>query len=146
MENNQSHIESEFEVKAFISDLKYAINNGATIEFQIRRNVDDNRDQHYTNQYTVSTLFPNENPIDALRRELLLLTEENYIKSVKDLRFPNRGDMREFGKVYNNDQDVYIKVRVELLGQMGAGKTFVMSFHFAEKNFTSNMFPYKKDR
>jgi hypothetical protein len=52
--------------------------------------------------------------------------------------------MREFGKVFNNTDEVYIKIRVELLGQTGQATTFVMSFHFAERPFTSNIFPYKK--
>ena len=90
------------------------------------------------------TLFPNENPMEALRRELLLLKVEDYIRTVKDLRFPNRSEMREFGKVYNGTDDVYIKIRVELLGIYGQSTTCVMSFHFAEKAFTPKMFPYKK--
>lgn len=66
------------------------------------------------------------------------------MKTVKDLRFPKRSEMREFGKVYNSKDDVYIKIRVELLGLYGQITTFVMSFHFAEKPFTQEMFPYKK--
>ena len=52
--------------------------------------------------------------------------------------------MREFGKVYNGKDDVYIKIRVELLGEYGQTTAFVMSFHFAERPFTPSMFPYKK--
>ena len=52
--------------------------------------------------------------------------------------------MREFGKVYNGTEDVYIKIRVELLGLYGNTTTFVMSFHFAERAFSPEMFPYKK--
>ena len=66
------------------------------------------------------------------------------MRTVKDLRFPNRSDMREFGKVYNGIDEVYIKIRVELLGTHGEATTFVMSFHFAERAFTSMMFPYRK--
>ncbi|MCQ2555432.1 MAG: hypothetical protein MJ171_07255, partial [Clostridia bacterium] len=83
-------------------------------------------------------------PVDALKRELLTLTVEDYIKTVKDVRFPKKSEMREFGKVYNGDEDVYIKIRVEVLGMFGDATTFVMSFHFAEKAFTSSTFPYKK--
>ena len=134
-------IESRIEVEAYIQNLKYAIENGAKIEFQARRRVDEK----YTNQYTVNTLFPNENPVEAIKRELLTLTVEEYMKTVKDRRFPNRSELREFGKVYNETDDVYIKIRVELLGQFGNPITFVMSFHFAEKAFTPEMFPYKKN-
>lgn len=138
-------IESELEVKAYIQNLKFALNNGAKIDFQAKRRVDSNRDEKYTNQYTVNTLFPDENPVNALKRELLSLSTENYLQTVKDLRFPKRSEMGEFGKVYNGSDDVYIKIRVELLGMYGQTTTFVMSFHFAEKAFTPEMFPYRKN-
>ena len=143
-EETKTRIETELEVKAYIQDLKYALNNGATIDFQVKRLVDQNRDEKYTNQYTVNKLFPDENPVDALKRELLTLSVEDYMQTVKDTRFPKRSEMREFGKVYNGTEDVYIKIRVELLGLYGNTTTFVMSFHFAQEAFTPEMFPYKK--
>ena len=143
-EETKARIESELEVKAYIQDLKFALNNGAQINFQVKRIVDEKRDEKYTNQYTVNKLFPDENPIDALKRELLMLSVEDYVRTVKDTRFPKRSEMREFEKVYNGTEDVYIKIRVELLGLYGRATTFVMSFHFAEKAFTREMFPYKK--
>lgn len=144
-EETISRIESEIEVKAYIQDLKFALNNGAKIDFQAKRLVDEKRDEKYTNQYTVNKLFSDENPVDALKRELLTLSVEDYMQTVKDIRFPKRSEMREFGKVYNGTDDVYIKIRVELLGMYGNTTTFVMSFHFAEKAFTPEMFPYKKN-
>lgn len=144
-EEAKARIESELEVKAYIQDLKYALNNGAQIDFQARRRVDEDREERYTNQYTVNKLFPDENPVEALKRELLTLTVEDYMQTVKDLRFPKRNEMREFGKVYNGDEDVYIKIRVELLGLYGNTTMFIMSFHFAEKAFTPDMFPYRKN-
>lgn len=140
-----SRIESELEVKSYIQNLKYALDNGAKITFQVKRFVDENRDEKYTNQYTVDTLFPNENPVEALKRELRTLKVEEYIRTIKDLKFPNRSEMREFGKVYDNKNDVYIKIRVELLDMYGTATTFVMSFHFAERPFTAEMFPYRKN-
>ena len=140
-----SRIESETEVRAYVQNLKFALNNGAKIDFQVKRLVDEKRDEKYTNQYTVNTLFPDKNPVDALKRELLTLSVEEYMQTVKDLRFPNRSEMREFGKVYNGSEDVYIKIRVELLGAYGNTTTFVMSFHFAERAFTPEMFPYKRN-
>ena len=144
-EETKSRIESEIEVKAYIQDLKFALNNGAKIDFQAKRLVDEKRDEKYTNQYTVNKLFSDENPVDALKRELLTLSVEDYMQTVKDIRFPKRSEMREFGKVYNGTDDVYIKIRVELLGMYGNTTTFVLSFHFAEKAFTPEMFPYKKN-
>lgn len=143
-EETKARIESELEVKAYIQDLKFSLNNGAQIDFQVKRVVDEKRDEKYTNQYTVNRLFPDENPVDALKRELLTLSVEDYMRTVKDTRFPKRSEMREFGKDYNGTEDVYIKIRVELLGLYGNTTTFVMSFHFAEKAFTPEMFPYKK--
>lgn len=140
-----TRIESELEVKSYIQNLKFALNNGAKINFQAKRRVDNNKDEKFTNQYAVNTLFPNENPVDALKRELLSLNVENYMQTVKDFRFPKRSEMREFGKTYNGTDDVYIKIRVELLGIYGQTTTFIMSFHFAEKAFTPEMFPYRKN-
>lgn len=142
-EETKERIESELEVKSYLQDLRYALEKGAQINFQARRRVDNQRDEKYTNQYTVNTLFPDENPVDALKKELKRLTVEEYMRTVKDLKFPNRSEMREFGKVYNGKDDIYIKIRVELFGMFGNSTTFVMSFHFAERAFIPDMFPYR---
>ena len=52
-EETKSRIESEIEVKSYIQDLKFALNNGAKIDFQAKRLVDEKRDEKYTNQYLV---------------------------------------------------------------------------------------------
>lgn len=144
-DNLYSRIETELEVKSYLQNHKYALNNGARIDIQLKRRVDKRRDVKYTNVYTISTLFPHEEPTEALKRELLLLTEKDYIRTIKDIRFPERSEMREFGKTYNKKEDVYIKIRVEIIGQYGAPITFVMSFHFAERPLESKLFPYKKN-
>ena len=118
--------------------------HGAKLTFQEERLVDQHRDQRYTNRFTVADLFPDESPVTALKRELQKLTVEEYMQTVKDLRFPKRSEMREFGKVYEGKGDVYIKIRVELLSEYGNHTTFVMSFHYATIPFTPDMFPYKK--
>ena len=141
----KARVESELEVKAYIQNLRYALNRGAKINFQAKRLVDEDRNEKFTNQYTVNTLFPDEKPVDALKRELLTLSVEDYMRTVQDLRFPKRSEMREFGKVYNGKDDVYIKIRVELIGPYGVTTTFIMSFHFAEKPFSPEMFPYRKN-
>ena len=136
MTDGKSRIESEFEVRSYLQNLKYALDHDAQITFQEVRQVDQKR------AYTIAKLFPNENPADALRRELKTLTVKEYMRTVKDLRFPKRSEMREFGKVYNGTKDVYIKIRVELLAAYGRHTTFIMSFHFAAQAFTPEMFPY----
>ena len=142
-EDKHARIEGELEVRAFIQNLRYALDHGAKIEFQVKRRIDENRDEKYTNQYTINTLFSQESPEAVLRRELKTLSVEEYMRTVKDLRFPKRSEMREFGKVYDGRGDVYIKIRVELLNGYGQTTTFVMSFHFAEKAFTPDLFPYR---
>ena len=144
MDEAIARIESELDVRAYLQNLKYALDHGAKITFQEERLVDQRRDQRYTNRFTVADLFPDENPVVALKRELQKLTVEEYMQTVKDLRFPKRSEMREFGKVYDGKGDVYIKIRVELLSEYGNHTTFVMSFHYATIPFTSEMFPYRK--
>ena len=140
----RTRIESELEVRCYLQNLRYALEHNAKLTFQIERQVDYSREPRYTNQYTVADLFPDENPVSALKRQLQTLTVEEYMQSVKDLRFPKRSEMREFGKVYDGKGDVYIKIRVELLSTYGVHTTFVMSFHYAEIPFTPDMFPYRK--
>ena len=143
MNNEQTRIETEFEVSCYLQNLKYALKNGARISFQQDRQVDQGRDPRHTNRYTVADLFPDEDPKDVLRRELEKLTAEEYMGTVKDLHYPKRSEMREFGRVYNGSDDVYIKIRVELLSEYGNHTAFVMSFHYAVIPFTPDMFPYR---
>ena len=67
----------------------------------------------------------------------------DYLRTVKNRRFPNRSEMREFGKVYG-DNEIYIKIRVELLDAaiLGNHTVFIMSFHYAERPFSEEVFPY----
>lgn len=146
MDEISTRVETETEVRCYLQDLRYALNNGAKITFQVDRLVDQKRNQRYTNKFTVADLFPDEDPVIALKHELCTLTVEEYMKTVKDQRFPKRSEMREFGKVYSEKGDVYIKIRVELLGQYGNHTAFVMSFHYAETPFTPEMFPYRKQQ
>ena len=51
-----ARIESELEVKTYIQDLKFALNNGAQINFQAKRRVDENREENKSvyNKYIIS--------------------------------------------------------------------------------------------
>lgn len=140
----ESRIESREEVSAYLAKLRLALEGGARMDFQIERVVDQNRDPKFTNKFTMSDLFPDEDPKEVLQRELKTLTIKEYIKTVKDTRFPKRSEMREFGRTYNGEAEVYIKIRVELLDERYGGKhtTFVMSFHYAEFPFGKEDFPY----
>lgn len=140
-----TRIESYQEVELYLAKLRYALDNGASINIQMERQLDKDREPRYRNSYTLQTLFPDEEPKAAIAREIRSLTPENYIRTVKDARFPNRDDFREFGKKYNQNDDVYIKVRVELISGDGGKHVFVMSFHFAEYPFDDKTFPYGKE-
>ena len=144
MADTRTRIESELEVNSYLQDLRYALSRNAKITFQAERLVDRDKDPRYTNKFSVADLFPDENPVTAIKRELQTLSVEEYMQTVKDLRFPKRSEMREFGKVYEGKGDVYIKIRVELLSEFGTHTTFVMSFHYAEIPFAPDMFPYRK--
>lgn len=74
----KARIESELEVKAYIQDLKFALNNGAKIDFQVKRRVDDNRDEKYTNQYTVNAL--------SICRQLKIFVFQKEVKCVSSVR------------------------------------------------------------
>ena len=138
----ENEIETREAIETYLARVKYALRNGATITFQATRKIDENVPVEYTNSYAMNKLFPNEDPKKVLRRELQNLKPENYLRTVQDTRFPNRSPMREFGKVYNGSDEVYIKFRVELVGISGT-TTFVMSFHLAKKPFKDEVFPYK---
>ncbi len=143
----QQKIENKLEVTTYLDRLKYALASGtAKINFQIDRRVDAGRSKRYTNRYTMAALFPDEDPVTVLKRELEYLTEQDYVETVKDTRYPKQSDMRVFGKKYS-EKNVYIKIRVELFNAIGVGGDnfiFVMSFHFAEEDFEDSDFPYRK--
>lgn len=147
VEKTESRIEDRLEVSTYISRLVYALeNNGVKVTFQEERQVDKKRSAQYTNKYTVAQLFPNEDPIEAIKRELKTLKVEEYIETVKDIRFPKKSEMRVFGKCYGTNE-VYIKIRVELIQVSVSGvdnTIFVMSFHFSTVEFKDVVFPYCK--
>lgn len=141
-------IETREEVLDYLARLKYALQAGARVSFQMHRRVDGQRDVEYTNTYTVAALFPNEDPVEAVKNEIRNLNTMDYMRTVKDIHCPGKAEMREFGKVYvmNAEQrDVYIKLRVELVGERNCGghTIFIMSFHFAEKPFSDTDFPHR---
>lgn len=145
MSESNTRIESKLEIQCYLQNLRYALDNGAKLNIQIDRRVDQNRNIRYTNRFTLSDLFPDEDPSIALKQELKQLTVENYIQTVKDNRFEKKSEMREFGKYYCDKGDVYIKIRAELLADNGNHFVFVMSFHYAERPFTDATFPYRNN-
>lgn len=144
MSNETHRVEKKEEVEAYIAKLIYALGNSrGQIIFQKERKSDQKRDPRYTNKYTVADLFSNEAPQKALKRELKKLSVREYIDTVKDNDYPDRSEMRVFGRVYPGSKEVYIKIRVELLKFNCDHEVFVMSFHFAEHPLSEETFPYK---
>jgi len=145
--NEIKRIESKIEVETYLARLKYALKIGkAKIIFQKDRKVDETRDKKFTNRYTILSLFPDEDEVEVLKRELATLSVEEYIETIKDIRYPRKSDMRVFGRKYAGE-DVYIKIRVELVNTtngFGDNYIFIMSFHYSEEAFDDNDFPYGK--
>lgn len=46
-EETKTRIESESEIKSYIQNLRFALNNGAKINFQVKRLIDEKRDEKY---------------------------------------------------------------------------------------------------
>ena len=145
----QKYIESKDEITTFLDNLFYALNSGnAKIELIQDRTADKGRVDKYTNRYTLLCLFPDKDPVEALHQELATLSADEYIETVKDIRYEKRSPLRVFCKEYGGE-NVYIKLRVELLKMLSSGidnYILVLSFHYAEKSFSDNDFPYRGKR
>ena len=144
-ENVNKRIETKDYIETFIAKVRYCMESGdCKISLQLGRKNEENKNIRFTNQYTLNELFPNEDPAVAMKRELVKLRVTEYIETLKDLNFSKKSELRVFGKKYT--EDVYIKIRAELLSKavVGNNMIFVLSFHFAEYPFTDSDFPYKK--
>jgi len=142
-DNGDKKTESREDIVAFIANIRYCIKSGdCKISFKSDRKNDVNKDVRFTNRYTINDLFPNENPVNIMKLELIKLKPENYIETIKDLKFPDKSYLRVFGKRYSND--VYIKIRAELLSKTLSGNNMilVLSFHFSQYPFNDKTFPY----
>lgn len=140
-------IDQEDDVQLFLQQLRYAIKQKNTIfRYELKRRADLKRNRRFTNEYTLSVLFPSELEDVAIKRELLKLTTANYIHTVDYGSHYALKDNKVFGKSYDAG-DVYIKLRVELFSKSVGGSDYilVMSFHFAKWAYRDLDFPYRKD-
>ena len=138
---NIKSIKSKEEVLTYIAKLNYALESTSTLlQFQLDRFTDKERDKRHTNRFTIGELFPNENPSISIKQELLKLNINEYIETVKDLRFPKRSEFWVFGRLYNTG-NVYIKLRVDIIERINV---FVISFHYSTDDLKSLKFPYRK--
>lgn len=144
-DNLNKRKETKNEIETFLARVKYAIEYGrCQITLKFDRRSEESKKIEFTNRYTINELFPNENPVETMKRELTKLSVKNYIETVKDLDFPELSELRVFGTKYS--ADVFIKFRVVLANKLAAGNNtiFVLSFHFAEYPFDDKSFPYKE--
>ena len=71
----------------------------------------------------------------------MTLSVEDYMKTVKDTRFPKRSEMREFGKVYNGTEDVYIKIKSRIVGAVWKYNNVCNVISFCRKSVYSRDVP-----
>ncbi|MDI9500540.1 MAG: hypothetical protein QM236_06930 [Bacillota bacterium] len=82
--HEKKRIESLGDIRTFLVRLNYALNSGRVrIVFQKKREVDDKRNERFTNRYTIHYLFPGEDEIKVLKRELSRLRHYDYIETVQ---------------------------------------------------------------
>lgn len=132
-------VESIEKVDTFISQLKYVIKNNGILEFQEVRKCDKHRNIKFSNKYTINKLFPDEDLVKAIKRELILLKHCDYLHTLKDIKFPNRSLLRVFAKKYSGEY-VYIKIRAEVVHKF----VHIISFHFSSVGIKENEFTYKE--
>lgn len=81
--------ESKSEIEIFIHELRLALANKKSFIRVIEKKTSEiGRDAEQTNASTISTLFPDEYPHIALRRELKKLEVIDYMYSMTDSLFP----------------------------------------------------------
>lgn len=132
-------IKTREEVETYLAKLKYALSlDNTLINFQGDRQIDIKRAIEFRNSYTISKLFPDESPKEAIKRELNNLKVNEYMETMKDIKFPKRSDLWTFGKKYNS-KDTYIKFRVEIIERCNV---FIMSFHLSDRPFENKNFPF----
>ena len=142
-------VESIDEVKGFLAKIKYLFSlKFFSLRIQYERLTDNMRNVVFTNRYTIATLFPDEDPVAALKNEVKTLSISEYMHTMKDSRFPGNTDFRVFGRKYDNHPDhVYIKLRVEIIPpktNSPQNNVYIISFHFSDHSLTDTDFPYLK--
>lgn len=133
-------VQSIAEVKDMLARLKYAIKSNPSFKIIVTRKSDEGKQLQYTNKYTLDNLFPNESPAEALRNELVTLSVEEYKETLTDDLYPEK-DLHVFIRQYD-EQQVFIKIRAELLTSTGRSLLVVISFHFAEYEVKLSELPH----
>lgn len=142
--NKTNWIEDRSEVLAFLAKLKHMLENQRTIiKLENNRKSDQYKKIEFTNRFTFSDLFPNENPVEVLRRELNLLSICEYMHTAVDVINPKAPNYYVFAKKIG--KYVYIKIKIVVFNGSTPGQpdtALVMSFHYAEYMIDDKSFPY----
>lgn len=138
-------VEERSVVLAFLAKLKFMLESPRTrIHLDIKKS-DQYKPYEFTNRFTFADLFPNENPVDVLRRELSLLTISDYMHTAIDVINQKSPNYYVFAKKFG--KYVYIKVKIVVFNGSIPGQQdtmLVMSFHYAEFYIDDNSFQYLK--
>lgn len=138
-------VEDSSVVSTFLAKLKFMLENPCTSIQLDKKKSDQFKPYEYTNKFTLSNLFPNENPVDAMKRELRLLSLCDYLHTAVDVVNPKSPNYYVFAKKF--DKFVYIKVKIVVFNGSIPGQQdtiLVMSFHYAEHLINENSFRYLK--
>lgn len=143
MESNEAQevwVEQKEAVDVYLCELKAALKNTSR-QFIIKKDS-PLKDMEYRTDYTIATLFPDEQPKAALRRELGKLEIHEYIENRRDSNPKFIEPLWLFGRTYN-EKEVYIKLSMREEGCSKPKKYSVknLSFHFAE--FPLETFKYQ---
>jgi hypothetical protein len=127
---------SKFEVSCHLKKLTLALESGNIVIKS--RNEDGKSYREVTN-----LLFPNSDPVEAIKGELKKLTHIDYVEVIEHY-LDKKKELWVFGKKYA-EGDVYIKFCITLFKRelCGNHETFVFSFHWAKWKLTDDMFPYR---
>lgn len=128
---DDEYIEEIEKLKFFLKKLQYLLNSNCQIDIQKLRMGEDALNPNNTNNTMIDLDYDSED----IREELLTLKVGDYIKTVKDRRYPNTANYWIFSKNING-RDVYIKFKI-----LSVNKIHLMSFHYAIRQIEEK--PYK---
>lgn len=129
---DDEYIEEIEKLKFFLKKLQHLLNDSnCQIDIQKLRRGEDPLDPNNTNNTMINLDYDSED----IREELLTLKVGDYIKTVKDRRYPNTSNYWIFSKNIDG-RDVYIKFKIR-----SVNKIHLMSFHYAIRQIEEK--PYK---
>lgn len=139
-ENYEIRIESQQDVNSFLKDTKEYLNNKAHLYCEVLNCSKDQDFKEVKNAYSLSSIFPDDNPIRALKRHLKGLKQESYICTIKDMHFLKKSEIRVFCLALQK-KNFYLQIRNEKILN---NHTIYISLKFSNSEFEKNIFPYRR--